>query len=163
MQENGVSDDVISETLAEQNNNLDKAIQLEDKAKTDDNLSYGIQMDFVATYLDNAKVQPDLNAAAQTQWTADLFAADATVAELNKQIEDAEFATGVEAEKAKFDAAVEAIAALKAAPTLPQKSTLFWVCRMLFRQHSIRPRKPQTPSRQTATTTRPTRISTTIM
>lgn len=119
MQENGVSDDVISETLAEQNNNLDKAIQLEDKAKTDDNLSYGIQMDFVATYLDNAKVQPDLNAAAQTQWTADLFAADATVAELNKQIEDAEFATGVEAEKAKFDAAVEAIAALKAAPHSP--------------------------------------------
>ena len=121
MRNAGVSDDVISEALADQYKNLDNAIQLEDKAKTEEELKYGLEMDLVATYLDAAKVLPDLNAAAQTQWTIDLNAADTTIAELTQQIKDAEFATEevVNAQKPIFDEAVAAVEALKAAPYSP--------------------------------------------
>lgn len=121
MRDAGISDDVKREALAKQYKALDDAIQLEDKAKTEEELKYGLEMDLVATYLETVKIAPDYNAAAQTQWTIDLNAADTTIAALTKQVEEAEFATEdvVKAQKPLFDEAVAAIEALKAAPYSP--------------------------------------------
>lgn len=119
----GVSDEIASEALAAYNNELAKAVDAEDDAKENEKVSYGIAMDAIAGYLDNATVPAtfDYDAVAQTEWTADLFAADATIADLEAEIEAAEFATDAvkDAEMAKFNEAKAAIAELKAAPYSP--------------------------------------------